>query len=146
MKHPTNELLALPTYQAGMIQAAAYRNLNAFLNRELQPAGLSVNEWALLGLLTDGPVHPQEIARVMCVKSPMVPRLVEALLARNLATVTADSKDQRGKHVAITKSGSALLESTESRLRGAMQEYLSAVPRSDLATYIKVMSIIAQKH
>ena len=146
MSAQIDKFLALSTYKAGMLQAAAYRNLNAFLTQELRPAGLSVNEWALLGLLIDGPVHPQEIARAMGVKAPMVPRLVEVLLVRQLATVVVDSKDQRGKHVAITENGTTLLHETESRLRLTMQKYLNDVPRADLATYIRVVAIIARKH
>lgn len=145
MKIQTDASLALRTYQAGMLQGAAYRNLTAFLTRELSAVDLSVNEWALLGLLAGGKYRPSEIAAAMGVTAPMVPRLIQALIAKRLAAETADGSDQRSKSIAITDKGKVLLDDNEIRLRAAMREYLSDIPTADLEKYVRVMAVIARK-
>ena len=145
MKTQTDASLALRTYQAGMLQGAAYRNLTAFLTRELSVVDLSVNEWSLLGLLASGKHRPSEIALEMGVSAPMVPRLMQALLVKELASETADDNDQRSKSIAITAKGRHLLDTNETRLRAKMREYLSDITLADLNKYVRVMAKIARK-
>jgi DNA-binding MarR family transcriptional regulator len=70
MKKPR---LPITTYNAGLIQAQAYRALSSFMSTALRVNALSMPEWAVLGLLRDrGAVRQADLAERMAVKRPVI--------------------------------------------------------------------------
>ncbi len=141
-KHLTTQLA---TYEAGMIQAAAFRNLTAFMTKALLPSNITMSEWSLLGALAvNGCMRPSDIATLMDVKTPMATRLVKSLVEKGLIDEKPVSGDQRGKMIAMTKLGQALLCKQEKIIRDAMREYMADVPREDLNAYLRVLAYLAR--
>ncbi len=135
----------LATYEAGMIQAAAFRNLTAFMSKALLPSNITMSEWSLLGALaTNDCMRPSDIATLMDVKTPMATRLVKSLVEKELIHEKPVSGDQRGKMIAMTTKGQELLDKEEIRIRDAMRDYMSDVPREDLNAYLRVLAHLAR--
>ena len=142
---PIQRTIQLATYEAGMLQAAAYRNLSSFLTNALKSSNITISEWSLLGVLaTVGHSRPSDIAAAMDVKTPMATRLIQSLVEKDLVMEKKVSSDQRGKLIALTPAGKDLLDNEELVIRAAMQEYLSGVAREDLISYLKVMEYLAK--
>ncbi len=135
----------LATYEAGMIQAAAFRNLTAFMHKALLPSNITMSEWSLLGALAvNANMRPSDIATLMDVKTPMATRLVKSLVEKDLIHEKPVSGDQRGKMIAMTPKGQELLESEEIIIRDAMRAYMVDVPLDDLNAYLRVLAYLAR--
>lgn len=142
---PIQRTIQLATYEAGMLQAAAYRNLSTFLTKALKSSNITISEWSLLGVLaTVGQTRPSDIAAAMDVKTPMATRLIQSLVEKGLVLEHKVSSDQRGKLIGLTADGKELLEKEELVVRSAMYEYMSGVSREDLMGYLKVMEYLAK--
>jgi DNA-binding MarR family transcriptional regulator len=143
---PNPTSIELATYEAGMLQGAAYRNLMSFMTEALGGTGLTVSEWSVLGILmTRGEARPSDIANIMDVKTPMATRLVRSLLEKGLITEKPVSDDQRGKMIVMTKKGRGVLDDYETTMRSALREYLSGVERRDLIGYLRVLEYLAHQ-
>jgi len=89
------------------------RELAAVLDAE----GLSVEAWRVLELLADGLGHPMtELAEFALLPAPTLTRLVDRLVADNLAHRRADPADGRRVLVRLTPRGRALHERVALRL------------------------------
>lgn len=141
----TSPNIDLATYEAGMLQAAAYRNLMSFMTEALVSVGLTVSEWAVLGvLMTQGDTRPSDIASIMDVKTPMATRLVRSLAEKGFVTEKAVELDQRGKMIAMTQNGRDVIMNYESTIRANMREFMSGVDRQDLIGYLRVIEYLAR--
>lgn len=135
----------LATYEAGMLQAAASRNLTAFMTKALLPSNITMSEWSLLGALAVNEcMRPSDIATLMDVKTPMATRLVKSLVEKDLIHEQPVSGDQRGKMIAMTPKGQQLLDEQEVIIRAAMREYMVDVPFDDLNAYLRVLAHLAR--
>lgn len=138
-------MIELATYEAGMLQAAAYRNLMTFLTEALGDAGITVSEWALLGILaTRGSSRPSEIAGIMDVKTPMATRLIRSLTQKGLVAEEPVREDHRAKIIQLTNSGKKTLAHNEGHIRGQMRIYMSGVTNEELSIYLKVLEYLAK--
>lgn len=143
---PNLSSLQLATYEAALLQAAAFRNLTAFMTKALLPSKITMSEWSLMGTLAvHGSMRPSDIATNMDVKTPMTTRLVKSLADKDLISERTLSEDQRGKMIELTASGKNMLETQEIIIRGAMREYMNEVDRNDLASYLKVIEYLARR-
>ncbi|MEO7617356.1 MAG: MarR family transcriptional regulator [Candidatus Saccharibacteria bacterium] len=141
----TPRTIPLATYEAGMLQAAANRNLTTFLTNALKSSNITISEWSALGILaTAGDARPSDIATTMDVKTPMATRLIQSLLEKNLVAERKVSEDQRGKLIVLTKEGKKLLDEEELVVREGMREYMKDVDRDDLVAYLKVVEYLAR--
>lgn len=78
----------------------------AQLAAELEPLGLSVSGFRLVGELTRAPegLRTGELARRLGVKPPSVTTLVARLIELGVVEVTADPDDARGTRVRLTRN------------------------------------------
>ena len=129
-----------------MLQAAAYRNLTAFMSKALTPSHITMSEWSLLGVLAvSGEARPSDIATRMDVKTPMATRLIQSLIEKDLVAEYKVSVDQRGKMIVMTAAGKKLLAAEELTIRQAMRAYMADVPREDLIGYLRVIEYLAHR-
>lgn len=139
-------VINLATYEAGMLQAAAYRNLTTFMTKALSPSNITMSEWSLLGILaSSGPSRPSDIAAIMDVKTPMATRLLKSLISKELVTEIKISEDQRSKLIGLTSKGKKLLDKQEIIVRAGMRDYMKGVDLNDLVAYLKVTAYLAQQ-
>jgi DNA-binding MarR family transcriptional regulator len=141
-----NTQLATATYTAGMLQAQAYRALKGFMAEQLHKPGLTMQEWALLGILREhGRQRLSAIADRMNVEASLSTTLAGRLLKKQLIERLPDSTDRRAKLITLTPKGSRLVDSTEQQIRSAMRLFLDDVSPAELIVYIGVMAKIAAK-
>ena len=87
------------------------------LSRVLEDAGCSVEQWRALQLLADGGSHPMsEIAEFALLPAPTLTRLIDRMVADNLAYRKADPQDGRRVLVLITRRGRRLHEQLTRRI------------------------------
>ena len=141
-----NNSLRLRTYEAGLLQAKAHRNLTNFMSAALEPHGVSLPQWALLGLISEqGELRPTTIAQHLGVKPPVATALLRELKKMGLIIREKSTADNRSIVVHLTNEGSAKVSTVETELRGAMKQYLKGIKIRELNTYIDVLTKIAAK-
>ncbi|HSH31573.1 MAG TPA: MarR family transcriptional regulator [Candidatus Saccharimonadales bacterium] len=139
--------LGVTTYEAGLLQARAYRALKNYFSASLEPYGLTMTQWALLGHLFS---HPQglrlsEISVVLSVEAPLATNLVTSLERKQLVRRHPDSSDNRAKLVVISPDGRKLVPQIEKELRAAMKLFLEGVSIEELSAYLQVLQTMATK-
>lgn len=136
----------MPTYQAGTLQAKAYRVLRGHLSASLTTYGVTMQEWAILGHVATHPdCRHADIATLLGVESPLATNLINQLQAKKLVRRLPDPADARAKLLECTAAGTKLVDTAEQELRQDLGKFLSDIPRGDLQIYIKVLQKISDK-
>jgi DNA-binding MarR family transcriptional regulator len=141
-----NHKVRLRTYQAGLLQAKAHRVLTSYMTEALAPYGISLPEWALLGLLKDHKVlRPSEIADHLGVKPPVATAHLKRLDSAGLIHRNQPADDSRVVEISLTPEGIRKVDTIESRLRVDLRGFLKGIKVADLITYIRVLAKLADK-
>jgi DNA-binding MarR family transcriptional regulator len=138
--------IQLKTFEAGILQARAYRNLRAFMQDNLEKHELTMMQWALLGTIaTAGPkgMTINELARILDVEGSLITNMVNTAVKSGIIQKRVHPTDSRVRIVLATKTGSQLVERVEAELRTAMHAWLSGVPRTALLSYLRTLEKIA---
>ena len=133
------------TYNIGLIQAQAYRNLQALFRSALEEFKLTIPEWTLLGLVYEhNAMSLKELTESMKSKASHPTILVNQLAARGLVERTASPLDQRMKQVRLTSAGRDLVVQAEGKVKQTIITALSGVDREVLERYFTVLLAISQ--
>lgn len=120
--------------QLAQLLSQAERRLTRHLRRVLQEEGTSVEEWRTLVLLADGVSHPMsEIAEFAMLSAPTLTRVVDRMVADNLAYRKADPEDRRRVLVHITPRGRATQRRLAARIEDSQAEILAEADADDVA-------------
>lgn len=137
----------VPTYKIGLIQAQAYRNLQAHFWAALKPFGVTIPEWSLLGVLNDnGQMTLTELTKALRSKASHPTVLVDELEDRGLVRRIPHKTDKRTKLVSLSPKGKALVPKVELAARTHIREMLGDVDRDSLETYFIVLQQLASNH
>lgn len=135
----------LYTYQIGLVQAQAYRNLQAIFRDALSPYHLTVPEWSLLGIVYGfGEIGLSNITQMLKSKASHPSTLVDHLAARGLLDRRPDPDDRRNKIISITAAGRDLVPEVEKATRASMNLALSGIDRSELVEYFMMLRRLAE--
>lgn len=135
----------IPTYRIGLVQAQAYRQLQLVFHDALEPYGLTIPEWSLLGILYDeGPMSLTQITQILQSKASHPTVLVEQLVQQGLLTRESVSGDRRVKMVTITPQGKKILPEVERYARLKIAQALSSLTREELISYFEILKKIAK--
>lgn len=116
------------------------------MNERLSDAGLTMQEWALLGLVFDhGQLRLSQIAELLDVESPLATNLVNRLEQKGTVKRHVAPSDGRAKEVRLTPSGLSLVPKLERRLRSELKRYMAGITNAELAIYIGVLEKLAAK-
>ncbi len=92
--------------QLAYLVAHAHRKLHGALERELQDESLSVEQWRVLEVLSDGAGHSMgEIAELVLMNHPTLTKMTDRMVARGLVHRSPDPLDQRRVMVFATDLG-----------------------------------------
>jgi DNA-binding MarR family transcriptional regulator len=104
------------------------------LARVLEEGDCSVEQWRALELLADGVGHSMsEVAEFALLPAPTLTRLVDRMVADNLAYRTADPQDRRRVLVHITRRGRALQKRLAGRIESSRAAILAEADPGDVA-------------
>lgn len=138
--------VSVSTYTAGLLQAQSYRALKSFMTAQLGKYELTMQEWALVGILRDhNKQRLSDIAMRMRVEASLSTTLANRLLKKQLIERLPDPTDKRAKLVALTPKGRRMVDTMEIQLRTEMKAFLHDISAAELVVYIGVMAKIAAK-
>lgn len=136
----------MTTYRIGLVQAKAYRILNARTAELLEPLGVRPLDWALMGLLKDHPegMSPGALAEELGVKAPHVSAQLTRLKQKDLVYDCVKEEDKRQKCVGLTDAGHRFLPETEKLLREGMRDLVTGATLKDVLAYVHVLGTIGE--
>lgn len=123
---------------AQQLSQAEYR-LTRELGRVLAEGGSTVDQWRVLLLLADGASHPMsEIAEFALVPAPTLTRVIDRMVAENLAYRKADPRDRRRVLIRISARGRAKHQLLGQRVEDAM------LPAPDVEAVTRLTELLAR--
>jgi DNA-binding MarR family transcriptional regulator len=124
----------------------AERRVTRQLRRVLEEEDCSVEQWRALVLLADGVGHSMsEVAEFALLPAPTLTRLVDRMVADNLAYRTADPRDRRRVLVHITRRGRGLQRRLASRIESNHTAILSEADPDDVAQLGALLTDLAHR-
>jgi DNA-binding MarR family transcriptional regulator len=133
----------ITTYQSGVAQSSAYRNLNKLFSAMLKVHGLTCMQWFVMGTIYDSGtngIQLSQLATKLQTGLPFITNTINLLESKQMVGRKGSLTDSRSKSVSITESFKPECEQIEHDLRGAMRKsiYASIAPE-ELRIYIKVL-------
>ena len=125
-----------PYGEEAMVDAVltASRVLVAIAARSLADAGeeVTLTQYrSLVVLASRGPQSVAALAEALAVTPPTASRLCERLVRKGLVRRRAGRHDRRQARVALTESGSALIDTVTARRRDEIADLLASIPPED---------------
>lgn len=132
--------------QLAQLLSQAEHQVTRQLERVLEPAGTTVEQWRAMALLADGQSHSMsEIAQVALLSPPSLTRLIDRMVADNLAYRTADPQDRRRVLVHVTVRGRRLHEQLARRIERQQDEILAHVDTQHVAQLAALLSDLVHR-
>jgi DNA-binding MarR family transcriptional regulator len=124
----------------------AERGVTRQLRRVLEEEGCTVEQWRTLLLLADGVSHPMsEIAEFALLPAASLTRLIDRMVADNLAYRTADPADRRRVLVHSTPRGRALQRRLAERIERSQAAILAEADPDDVAQLAALLTQLADR-
>lgn len=139
-------MITYKTYEAGVLQARAYRKLRAFMSSQLRKHDLTMMQWALLGMVVDNRksgITIGTLAHILEVEPPLVTNMVNDAIANGMLMKQTDTKDRRVRIVLPTDKCINRVNKVEKQLRGEFKVWVKSINSLQLAGYIKTLKQIA---
>jgi DNA-binding MarR family transcriptional regulator len=132
--------------QLAQLLSQAERGVTRQLGRVLEEEGSTVEEWRTLVLLADGTSHPMsEIAEFALLPAPTLTRLIDRMVADNLAYRKPDPRDRRRVLVHITPRGRALHRKLAGRIEESYAKILAEADPADVAHLAALLTELAAR-
>jgi DNA-binding MarR family transcriptional regulator len=113
------------------------------LRREDEALGISAAQLSALSVVGfGGPCTLGELARAEQVTPPTITRIVAALEADGLVTRHGDTKDGRVSRIAITPTGTQMLEVGRARRTARLAGRLRSLPAEDLVVLARAAELL----
>lgn len=124
----------------------ASRVLVAIAARSLADAGeeVTLTQYrSLVVLASRGPQSVAALAEALAVTPPTASRLCERLVRKGLVRRRIDRHDRRQVRVALTESGSALIDTVTARRRDEIADLLASIPPEDRRSVVVALRQLA---
>lgn len=136
------------TYNTGILQARAYRNLRHFMAQTLRKHDLTSTEWSLIGVVSDktadGGIRVSDLATLLDVEKSFITNSVKKLMKKGYFEYGYLEDDGRVRLVLGTALCHAKVAEVERLMRMEMKVWLGEVRPGELVRYINVLQKIAQ--
>ncbi|HSI80920.1 MAG TPA: MarR family transcriptional regulator [Solirubrobacterales bacterium] len=138
---PAGELQRL-----AQLLSQAERGVIRQLGRVLEGEGCSVEQWRTLVLLADGATHSMsEIGESALLPPPSLTRLIDRMVAENLAYRKADPADRRRVLVHISRRGQALHGRLAERIERHRDVILAEASTAQLAQLTALLTELGNR-
>jgi DNA-binding MarR family transcriptional regulator len=122
------------------------RGVTRQLGKVLEEEHCTVEQWRTLMLLADGVSHPMsEIAEFALLPAPTLTRLIDRMVADNLAYRKADPRDRRRVLVHITSRGRALQRRLAGRIERNQATILADADADDVAKLAALLTDLTHR-
>lgn len=143
----------LTTYNVGLIQTRAYRNLKRLTNEALKPYDLSVTEWGMLGILYEkykidekkeldgigGGISSTDLSKLLGVEGPFITELALELKNKKIIEINSNETDKRTRLISLTKEGKKLIPIIEKVVREKSYKWKAGLSPREVLAYYKVI-------
>lgn len=134
------------TQQLAQLLTQAERRVTRELARVLEPSGFTVERWRAMALLADGQAHSMsEIAEFAALPAPSLTRLIDRMVADNLAYRTADPQDRRRVLVHISARGRRRHEQLARRIEREQDAILADADTEQVAQLAALLSDLVHR-
>lgn len=136
------------TYNAGLLQAKAFRILKKHTNNALQPMDISATEWGILGILLNNSqgLRLSKIAGLMGVKAPFVTQSMAILMEKNFVNIDNDKSDTRVKIAKLTAAGKDFIKKAEPLVAKEIKKTFSEVSIRNLLGYLSTLHAVVKTY
>ncbi len=137
------ELHTITTYQSGVIQSAAYRNLHKQFSGLLKEHDLTCMQWFVAGTILDAGqdgIKATDLAKKLRTGLPFTTKIINQLEAKGIVERRDDPSDSRVSCVTIAPSFSGSCAGIEQQLRQKLRKTIyKNISPDELRTYIRVL-------
>lgn len=141
------DLNKITTYQFGVAQSAAYRNLNKLISGSLKDHELTVMQWFVIGTIYDtgkDGIMLSALSRKLQTGLPFITNTINLLESKAMVTRKSSSSDNRSKIVTIHPDFIKECEQIELDLRAKLDASIySAIDPADMVTYLRVLHALS---
>ena len=124
----------------------AERGVTRQLRRVLEDEGCTVEQWRALVLLADGATHSMsELAEFALLPAPTLTRLIDKMVAENLAYRKADPGDGRRVLVHIGPRGRAVQERLAERIESKRDAILAEADVAQVAQLAALLTNLVDR-
>lgn len=130
-------------FELCLMHARADRTMREVVTKQLDPHGLTMMEWLVLGVVSQAPKNGfsmTQVAQILDVTLPQVTALVVVLVDHKLVKQTVLPEDRRGRQLTISSKGARLLDKIEGRVADAMRSWSRDIPRDQMYAYMLTVS------
>ena len=142
------DLATTTTYQAGVVQAAAYRLLKRFTDDCLKEYGITTTQWFIIGTVLaagDAGIRLTELSKQVDTTLSFLTNSVNLLESKGYLVRGEHSQDSRSKVIYVPASMRPKCLTIESTLREKMRQGLYRnIKPADLQIYVKVLYQLSQ--
>lgn len=130
-------------HHTGLLQWQSYRTLKVFHHPILAKYHITRTEWKLLGIVSDERwLRVTEIAERLGVRTPLVTRMVKALLHKKNIVIKQYPQDRRVKCVGVTTNGKKRLAQIEKDIQKNLELLLQGISSKKIKMYEEVLTAI----
>jgi DNA-binding MarR family transcriptional regulator len=137
-----------PTYRMAVTQSRANRAFKLKMAQLLRQHNLTMMQWTIIGLVHDGGkagLRISDLAQELDTSMAFVTTTVNMLEAKGMVQKSSHERDSRAKLVRIADSFKSKVTAVEKDLHSHIEKWLGEkVSAKDLATYMQVLSVIAE--
>jgi DNA-binding MarR family transcriptional regulator len=138
------ERLGITSYQTMITVTQSQKSLNSMLSICLDHCGLSMMQWLVIGVLTERPQKPMDIAKEIGITPPYVTAVLNQIKDMGFITKTIVEDDGRSKIIIISDKGRLKAQEVEEQLIGCIKREMGDLSVEELTNFFKVSSYIAQ--
>lgn len=133
----------MKTYEIGLLQSIAYRNLISRINEFLSGHNITANQWVVLGLAYErDEIHLTDVADRLHIRPASASEHIEDLVDQKFIERKENKADRRVKDITLTESGRRFVEKTEPQLKKKIQPLLSEASSEDITGYFNTLKAI----
>lgn len=137
------ELSNVTTYQSGVVQSAAFRNLKKHTDDCLREHGLTTMQWFIIGTVYDAGdngIRITELAKLVGTTLGFLTNSINLLESKGMLIRAGDDKDSRAKLVYVSASYRKTCKQIEDDLRAKLRlSIYSKVTPAELRVYVNVL-------
>lgn len=138
----------ITTYQAGVAQSSAYRNLNKLFSAMLKTYDLTSMQWFVLGTIFDSGengIQLTQLSTKLQTGLPFITNTINLLQSKGMVERRNSLTDSRSKSVFIAESFIPTCRQIEADLRGKMRTSVyGRISQEDLTVYLRVLYQLSQ--
>jgi DNA-binding MarR family transcriptional regulator len=142
------DLSSITTYQSGVAQSSAYRNLNKLFSTLLKDHGLTSMQWFVLGTILDSGdegIQMTLLSAKLQTGLPFITNTINLLESKGMVARKGSLTDSRSKLVSIAENFKMECAKIEGDLRSKMRASIYAdIAPKDLEIYLKVLYQLSQ--